>query len=311
MNTRILKNTLLLSAFLMTITSLNLSAQESTQDILESFVDSYRNDPMAVSATFGIMIGDEWWTVNSTRQQEAYKAGKKDQYTLHNFGPHEVELRPGMPAKPTWYFHLAHREVLDKINDKSWTASTAAMQSFGSDQVALELEEMEGYQDNHKDVATMYVILEHFWKKDVVEITEFKDENALPTHGVGAVSLYTMKDKRIAWFSMKKDEAANDTPGLERGQVPNLFIITKGRGKAILGEQEVDLREGMSVFVPQYIKHVLYNPNDEPMEGFVILFGDNVDYVYGQSYMDLLESQADFLGENEARILESQARTGN
>ena len=98
----------------------SISAQEqSTEAILQSFVDSYKTDPMAITATFGIKVGDEWWYVTSERVQEAYKAGKSKQYTLHNFGPNKVELHKGMPTSPTWYFSLADRETLDKINQKS------------------------------------------------------------------------------------------------------------------------------------------------------------------------------------------------
>lgn len=39
----------------------------------------------------------------------------------------------------------------------------------------------------------------------------------------------------------------------------------------------------MSVFVGPYVKHVFYNPNEEPLEGILVLFGDSIDYATGQS----------------------------
>ena len=116
-----------------------------------------------------------------------------------------------------------------------------------------------------------------------------------------------MKDKRIGWFSLGKEETANGERGLDKGQVPNLFIITKGRGKAQLGDEEFDLEPGMSVFVPQYMKHVIYNPYDEPLEGILVLFGDNVDFAFGQSYPDLLDATYEFYEQNDSEVQQEAA----
>ncbi len=56
----------------------------------------------------------------------------------------------------------------------------------------------------------------------------------------------------------------------------------------------------MSIFVGPDVRHVLRNPNSEPLEGILVLFGDNVDYVYGQSYLDFLEAEYAFYGTNDA-----------
>ncbi len=271
-----------------------LHAQESTQEILQHFVDSYKTDHMAHTVSFGIRVGEDWWSVQSTRKQSAYAVGKKKQYAFHNFGPHEVSLVTGQPSTPTWYFHFANRKVLDNIYQKKWTASTASAKSFGTDIVGLNVRDMEGFKSGIKEDAIAYEVMEHFWKRDPVEITYFTRDASLPTHGVDHVGLYTMKDKRIGWFSIGPEEAANAERGLDKGQVPNLFIITKGKGRAELGNQEVELKPGMSVFIGPYVKHVLYNPYDEPLEGIIVLFGDNGDYIHGKSYLDLLEQQHAF-----------------
>lgn len=283
--------------------------EETTAAILQSFVDSYQTDHMAQTIIFGIRIGDDdWWHVKSVRKQEGYLVGKRQQYTFHNFGPHEVSLHPGQPEAPTWYFHFANRETLDNINRKIWTASTASAKSFGSDIVALNIRDMEGFQSSIRDDAIVYEVMEHFWKKDAIEITRFARDGSLPTHGVDHVGLYTMKDKRIGWFSIGPDQAANAERGLDKGQVPNLFIVTKGRGQADFGNGIVELEAGMSVFVGQYVKHVIYNPYDEPMEGIVILFGDNIDYARGPSYMDFLEQQHQFYEEYDRWIKEHEGQ---
>lgn len=286
-----------LFGFLLFMGTYTHAQTENTQAMLQSFVDSYQIDHMAHTVTFAIKVGEDWWHVTSKRKQEGYKVGKKKQYTFHNFGPHSVTLHQGQPNEPTWYFHFANKEVLSNIHSKKWTASTASAKSFGSDVVGLNIRDMEGHQSGIKEDALAYEVMEHFWKKDPVEITYFTRDASLPTHGADHVGLYTMKDKRIGWFSIGPEQAANTERGLDKGQVPNLFIITKGKGRAELGDGVVELEPGMSVFIAPYVKHVIYNPYDEPMEGILVLFGDNIDYARGKSFMDLLEAQHKFYGD--------------
>ncbi|MEZ4850648.1 MAG: hypothetical protein R3B93_18940 [Bacteroidia bacterium] len=47
---------------------------------------------------------------------------------------------------------------------------------------------------------------------------------------------------------------------------------------------------------------MLYNPYEEPLEGILILYGDNIDYATGQSYMDFLEKEYDFYEANEKEV---------
>lgn len=277
-------------------------APQSTQSILEEFVEAYRSDPMALGATFGIKVGEDWWHVRSERVQEPYPAGKQKQYTFHNYGPHNVTLHNGPPPEPSWYFRFADRGTLDNIHRKFWTASTAAAQSTSDDEVALKILPMEGFTETQTSTAISYQVMEHFWKSDPAEITRFSRDSSLPSHGAGIVSLYTMKDKRIAWFSLGQEETANNDRGLDKSQIPNLFIFTKGRGKAQIGDEEIDVEAGMSVFVGPYVKHVFYNPNEETLEGILVLFGDNIDYATGQSYLDFLEQEYRFYGANQLAV---------
>ncbi len=273
------------------VQKLQASSKIEIRDILQTFADSYKNDVMALTTTFGIQIGDKWWHIHAERKQEGYKAGKRKQYTFHNYGPNIVILHEGKPEEPTWYFKMVDRSVLDKINTGIWTSGTASMRTTPADVVALDDLVMEGYKSDMRWTAINYQVSEHFWKKDAVEITYFTRDSSLPTHGVSAVSLYNMKDKRIAWFSINNDEVANNSPQLDKSQVPNLIIFTKGKGKALLADQEVEVKAGMSIFVGPYMKHVILNPYDEPLEGILILYGDNSDFAKGKSYLDFLEEQ--------------------
>ena len=266
------------------------SGQEPEQSIaamLKHFSEDYKTDPMAIGANFGVKVGEEWWSVSVERKQEAY--AEDERLTFHNAGPQQVVLKAVPPEMATWYFEIADKSILDKFYDGTLNAGTASMQSFDSDQVALEIRSMEGYRLDAGAEALMYHTMSHFWVTGIPEIVTFGRDKTLPTHGADAAGLYNMKDKRIAWFSIGKDEAANEDPRLQFGQVPNLFIFTKGRGKADFGEGVIDVHEGMSVFAGPYVKNVISNPYDEPLEGILILYGDNPDFAFGKSYMDYVE----------------------
>ncbi|MTI41725.1 hypothetical protein [Fulvivirga lutimaris] len=296
---------------LLFIFSMSYAQAQTTEEMLTSFVESYKTDPMTMTATFGIAVGDDWWHVITERKEEGYKVGKGKQYTFHNLGPHEVELHKGKPEKPTWYFKFADKSILENVNNKVYTASTAAAKSMPSDVVAMDILDMDGFVSTQKDAALSYVVLEHFWKKDDIEVTRFARDSSLPSHGAEIVSLYTMKDKRVAWFSIGAEEAANADRNLDKGQVPNLFIFTKGRGKALFGDEEIEVEPGMSVFIGPYTKHVIYNPYDEPLEGVLVLFGDNIDYAKGQSYLEFLEKEYDFYKVNENEVVQAQTLGSN
>lgn len=267
---------------------------EEAQAILERFAEDYRTDPMAISGTFGIKLGEDWWSVAVERAEEAYHPENAPRLTYHRFGPHQVTLTRGAPLEPTWFFEIAGIDVLRMIANGEVNAGTAAMQSFGSDQVGVETGAMDGFEMNSGAEGALYIALSHFFTTGTPEITRFGRDESLQTHGVGAVALHMMKGFRVLHFNIAPEEAANEDPRLEFGQMPNLFIVTSGRGQALLGDEEIELEAGMSVFVPQYVRHVIRNPYDEPMEGVLILYGDNSDFAFGTSYPEYLEAQNAF-----------------
>lgn len=277
--------------------TLSMSQADEAHAILEAFAEDFRTDPMAINSTFGIKLGEDWWTISTERVQESYTPETADHLTFHRFGPHPVSLSRGAPAEPTWYFEIASIEVLRLIASGQVNAGTAAMQSFGSDQVGVEIREMDGFEMNSGVEGELYLLLSHFFTTGVPEITRFGRDESLPTHGAAAVALHMMKGFRVMWFSIGPEEVVNEDPRLEFGQVPNLFIVTSGRGQALLGDNEVELEAGMSIFVPQYARHVFRNPYDEPMEGVLILYGDNSDFAFGTSYTEYLEAQNAFNAE--------------
>ena len=252
----------------------------------EKLAADYRNDPMAISGHFGIKLADQYWTVTIERKETSSRRGR---LTDHEFGPHEVTLQNAKPEIPTFVYIIANMDVLRLIAQGKVNAGTAAMQSFGSDQVGVETGRLRGFEWTSGGQAQMYHHMSHFFTTGVPEITLFGPEYSLETHGAHMTALHFMKGFRIGYFTMQPQQTVNEDVRLQKGQMPNLFIITKGRGKGYLGDQEIDLKPGMSLYVAPFVRHEFTAVGDEPMEGVVVLYGDNSDFAFGTSYPTYLE----------------------
>ena len=255
--------------------------------ILAEFAEDYRHDHMAVNSTFGIKLDDRFWTVSVKRKEVASPRGR---LTDHAFGPHEVTLSEGAPEVPTWYFEIADMNVLRLISTGEVNAGTAAMQSFGSDEVGVETRDMEGFSSTSGDQAELYLALSHFFTKGKPEVTRFGRANSLETHGAQATALHMMKGVRVVHFSIGPQQVVNEDPRLEFGQMPNLFVVTAGKGTLNTDGGPMAMEKGMSIFVPQFVKHQIVNDGEEPLEGVLVLYGDNSDFALGTSYPSYLEA---------------------
>lgn len=264
--------------------------------ILESLAADYQTDPMALDATFGIKIDDRFWTVSVERHQTASARGR---LTDHSFGPHRVLLTTGAPAEPTWYFEIANLDVLRMIDTGQINAGTAAMQSFASDEVGVETRDMEGFSSTSGDEADLYLALSHFFTRGVPEVTRFGQANSLETHGAQMTSLHMMKGFRVGYFSLPPQGVVNEDPLLQYGQMPNLFIITRGRGTMLTNDGPMAIEAGMSVYIAPFVRHEMVNDGDEQLEGVLVLYGDNSDFAFGTSYPAFMQDLNQFYREYE------------
>jgi mannose-6-phosphate isomerase-like protein (cupin superfamily) len=273
---------------------LTTAEAEEAQEILERLADDYRTDPMAIDGYFGIKLADRFWTVEISRKESATKRGR---LTDHEFGPHQITLTTGKPGRPTFLYVIANMEVMRLIATGKVNAGTAAMQSFGSDQVGVEADRLDGFEMTSGAEAELYHHMSHFFTTGVPEITYFGPENSLETHGAQMTALHFMKGVRIGYFTLQPEKTVNQDVRLQKGQMPNLFIVTKGRGVGYLGDGKIDLKPGMSVFVPPFVRHEITAVGDEPMEGIVVLYGDNSDFAFGTSYPAFLQDLYGFYGD--------------
>ncbi|MDN3645662.1 cupin domain-containing protein [Pontixanthobacter aestiaquae] len=254
--------------------------------ILRELAGDYINDPIAIDSVFGIKLVDQWWTVSVNRIEIASRRGR---LTDHSFGPHAVSLTRGEPSEPTWYFDIASIDVLEKIASGEVNAGTAAMKSFSSDRVGVDTRDMEGFSSTSGDQAELYLALSHFFTKGKPEVIRFGRDTSLETHGAQATALHMMKGVRVLHISLGPQQEANADAQLEFGQMPNLFVFTSGTGTLHTDGGPIKVGAGMSVFVQQFVKHHIVNDGEEPLEGILVLYGDNSDFAFGTSYPAYLE----------------------
>lgn len=287
-------NPILLAASLMFANPQEAPAQtEEINEILQRFAEDYRFDPMALDAMFGISVGGDFWTVSVKRVESASKRGR---LTDHSFGPHDVTLTHGAPPRPTWYFDIESLDVLRKIQSGEVNAATAAMKSFGSDRVGVDTKDMDGFHSTSGDEAQLYQALSHFFTMGTPEIIQFGFNHSLQTHGAQATALHFMKGTRVLYFTIMPEEVVNADPRLQRGQMPNLFVVTKGEGVLLSDNGEQKLSAGTSVFIAPFVRHEIRATGDAAMEGVLVLYGDNSDFGYGTSYPAFLQDLYDFYG---------------
>lgn len=233
-------------------------------DALQRYADDYRTDPMLVDAYFGVRIGENWWTIESSRGAEGAVPG--------------VRLLPGEPGKPTWYFAFSRDDVLDRLDRGEVAFGTLAGKARLSDEAPIDVGFMPGYlPDGRQPGSDFYETFTkvgfHFWYRGNPEIVPFASQALRTVHGVDSTALYYEPGLRTLWFSIRQGQHANQ--GRDEGVGPwrKLFIFTAGAGKAIVGERTIDVKAGERLFVPPNARNEFWNDAAEPLEGVLIIFG--------------------------------------
>ena len=79
-------------------------------------------------------------------------------------------------------------------------------------------------------------------------------------HGAHPIPLVYWDGMRSSWIYLKKGEVLN-VEG-EKDPWPQLFVILKGQGRAIIGDEEFDVEPNRVVYVPMNLVHQLRAVSD-------------------------------------------------
>lgn len=234
------------------------------KEILNSFVEDFRDDPAAGSRTvFGITIRDasepEWHVIVGGRKAAC--------------GRFEVELQEGLPTEPAPVY-VTDRETLEKIDRGEMNALTAMGRARITDPAPMDVSFTPGFQPTEDFLAGFLPLTFHFWTRGFPETVSFAPAAGREVHGATMVVLYYQKGLRSAWGQIRKGQRVNADPKDQVNPFPTMMIGLRGRAMSKVGGVERILGAGQMVFVPAGTAHEAWNPFDEPAEFIILMFGE-------------------------------------
>ena len=255
---------LFLLALMVKSIGLQAAASDNGTDvkaILERYAKDYETDvTFTKDVTFGVKVGETFWTVVA-------KVKKED-------APASVKIIEGKPADPTYYF-FTDAETLKKIDEGTINALTASAKAFETDFAPFDVDVMEGYQPNENFMADLLSVYFHFWTRGMPEVIPFGIDMTRTTHGAQAAVFYYQPGFRSAYVAIKKGQHANKDEKSKTNPFPSMLVIIKGEGIAIINGKTLTIKAGQSIVIPPGVTHEFLNPeNDQPLEGILLMFGE-------------------------------------
>jgi hypothetical protein len=236
----------------------------STEDILRSYVEDFRNDPAAGEPmTFGMKIsGDDGgkWQVTVEGEKEAT-------------GTYRVELREGLPSHPSAIYTL-DSATLRNLDKGKINALTAMGRARASDTAPMDIKFMEGFQPGPDFFARFIPFTFHFWTRGFPETVSFGKKYSREVHGANMVVFYYQEGLRSAWAQIERGQHVNADPRDRANPFPTMIIGIRGKAMVMIGGKEVVLGAGQMVFIPAGVSHEAWNPNAEPAEIILLMFGE-------------------------------------
>ncbi|MEM6378953.1 MAG: cupin domain-containing protein, partial [Bacteroidota bacterium] len=88
------------------------------------------------------------------------------------------------------------------------------------------------------------------------------------------VVFYYEKALRTAWYRVLPQERVREDPREQAMPFPMMIVAIKGTTKGIVGDKELELAEGNTIFIPPFTHHKWWNETNEPTEAILIMFGE-------------------------------------
>jgi mannose-6-phosphate isomerase-like protein (cupin superfamily) len=163
-------------------------------------------------------------------------------------------------------------ETMQRIYEGSMTAFTAAAQATGADLAPLQVEVHGPAQELPHPKEAMLGFLQHFFTVGYPERIVLREENSRIVHGANVIPLYYGEGFRSAWYTVKQGQRLNE-PG-DTNPYPQAFVIISGKGRAKIGDTEVEVQAGESYFIPPDSDHVLWADNGEELVIIWLAWGE-------------------------------------
>ena len=185
--------------------------------------------------------------------------------------PGKMELTNGLPKEPTFCF-VTDKETFLKIATKKMNPLTAMARARMNEPAPMDVIPLNGFVPDKEFIGKLLPLTYSFFITGAPEIIYFGEEFSRKVHGGKAVAFYYTPGLRSAWYKVKKGMMINKDFEKSPNPFPSYFIVIKGKGKAKIGEKEIELREEMGFLVPAGVLHQFWVEEGE-MEFIVIMFG--------------------------------------
>lgn len=246
---------------LINVASQATASDSTVLDVLQSYGDDYEVDvTFASNVTFGVAVGDDFYTVAATPKSDDADAN--------------VIVTKGESEFPVFYYTFENRDALEKLDDGGFNALTLMGKAFSSDVTPMDIEFQEGFEAPDNFVAKLLPLTFHFWTKGKPEFIKFGADNTRMVHGTNTGILYYQPGFRSGWFNILPGHHVNEDENSRSNPFPSMFILISGEVSALINDEEHVFSEGNAMLVPSGISHQFINNGDEPAFGFLFMFGD-------------------------------------
>lgn len=252
-----------LSGVLLAMSAISGASAATSEDLelLREFTTDYASDvTFKEAATFGIKISDDFYTVKAVPRSGENTA--------------KVDVQPGEPAEPTFYYTLEDSAHLRKLASGEFNALTLMAKAFSTDVTPMDIEMQDGFQPPEDFMGTLLPLTFHFWTKGQPAIIPFGPDNTRKTHGTNAGIFYYQPGFRSGWFNIKPGDHVNEDKNSRSNPFPSMFILVKGEVTARIDGKDSQFGEGNAMLIPAGVSHEFLNLGTGPAFGFLFMFGD-------------------------------------
>ena len=154
---------------------------------------------------------------------------------------------------------LMSRETFRKIIEGTADAYALAGRSRADETRPIEFE-ICNKEKEEELWEVIKAMLTFFFLPSRIKIRKLTPALAGEAHGANPIPLVYWNGLRSAWYYIQEGKILNGEG--EKDPWPQLFIILKGKGKAIIGIKEIDIEPGVAIYVPPNSIHQIMAEND-------------------------------------------------
>jgi mannose-6-phosphate isomerase-like protein (cupin superfamily) len=107
---------------------------------------------------------------------------------------------------------------------------------------------------------TIRALLTYFFTPRKIKVKRLHLELAGEAHGAHPIPLVYWNGLRYSWYLVKNGEILNKER--EKTPYPQMFIIIKGKGKVIIGNEEFEIKPKTAVYIPRNSVHQIIAKED-------------------------------------------------